>query len=109
MVIFAAAYATAMALAALGIDWAGRVSARRRPGAPPDVIAESTPPWPHNGSIAVHTVVAAVAALAGVLVAVVTALGHHDGADVSLLAIPALLAAATLRRLHARLRAAAQQ
>ena len=100
-VVFAAVYASAIALAALGIDWAGRAGLRRRPGAGAD-----NTPWPHTASLAVHTVVATVAAVAGLLVAVVIGIRHHRGGDLLLLAAPAMLAVLALRRLHGRLRAA---
>src|SRR4051794_32368157 len=64
-VVFAAVYAAVVVFAAIGIDTVGERSARRRPGAP----GEPTVSWPHTGSVAVHTVVAAVAATAGLLVA----------------------------------------
>jgi len=105
-VVFAAVYASAIALAALGIDWAGRAGLRRRPGGAETGAGADNTPWPHTASLALHTVVATVAAVAGLLVAVVMGIRHHRGGDLLLLAAPAMLAVLALRRLHGRLRAA---
>ena len=99
-VVFAALYATAVVAAAMGIDWAGERSARRRPGAAHEVTAA----WPHTGSIAVHSVVAGVAAAAGLLVAVVMGARHPHAGDWLVLAVPCLLAVAALVRIAARVR-----
>jgi hypothetical protein len=101
-VVFAALYAGGMALAALGLDRAGRAAAFRGP-APPGPAAEE-PPWPHTGSVAVHTVVGMIAAVAGLLIAVVTGFRHHEVGDLALLAAPVSLAMIVLPRLHGRLR-----
>jgi hypothetical protein len=123
-VVFAAVYATAMTLAALGLDRVGRAGVRgpvrARPDAggapgdgPPGVGTPGEGPagdgpvraWPHTGSAAVHTVVASVAAVAGLLIAVVAGIGHHDGGELALLAVPVVLSSIVLRRLYTRLRA----
>jgi hypothetical protein len=102
-VVFAAVYATAVVGAALGIDLVGERTARRRPGASDP---EASLSWPHTGSLAIHTVVAAVAATAGLLVAGAMAIRHPHASDWLLLTAPSVLAVMALLRLHTRLRAA---
>ena len=97
--IFAAGYATAVVAGALGLDWVGEATARRRPGATP---GEQSPIWPHSDSIAIHTVVAMVAALAGLLVLVAIAVGHHSAPDLLVLVVPSAFAVGVLQRLGSR-------
>jgi hypothetical protein len=104
--VFAAGYTTAVIAGALGLDWVGEVTARRRPGGARD---EPAPSWPHSGSIAVHTVIATVAAVAGLLVVAAVAIGHHSLADLLVMAVPAALAVAVLRRFGRRLAAARRE
>jgi len=105
--VFTAVYATAVVMAALGLDRIGAVSAHRRPGGARDE-SDNSIPWQHLGSMTVHTVVAAVAVAAALLVSLVMAIRYPSPGDALLLAIPTLLSLAVLRRFYRRLRTATQ-
>ena len=96
-VVFAASYATLAVLAALGLDRVGRVANRR---ARPAIKPGDALPWPHGGSVALHTVIAAVAAGAGIVIAGVFAVGHHRPGELALLAVPVVIGLAVLTRLR---------
>jgi hypothetical protein len=104
--VFAAGYTTAVIAGALGLDWVGETTAHRRPGAGRD---EPALPWPHRESIAIHTVIATVAAFAGLLVVAAVAIVHHSLADLLVMAVPTVLAVAVLRRFGRRLAAARRE
>jgi hypothetical protein len=97
---FAAGYALFTELAALGIMRVGVIAARRAAG----VAEGESLPWPHDGSITLHTVVATVATVAAVLLALVIAAIHHSAVDLALLAVPVALGTVVLARQAARLR-----
>ena len=101
--VFAGIYATLVVLAAVVLDRVGR--ARLRTGTRVPSLHEPT--WPNLASVTLHTAVASVAAVAGLLVAAVVAVRHHGAADLGVLAVPAVLAALTIRRCYRRLREAA--
>lgn len=48
-------------------------------------------PWPHEGSVQLHSVVGWVAVTAAVLLASVMAVIHHGPADLTVLSVPILL------------------
>jgi hypothetical protein len=99
---FAAGYAVLLVIVAAGIHRLGVISARRRSFSD----QESAIPWPHSGSIALHTMVAAVASAAGVLVTGAFAVLHHSLIDLAVLALPFALAVVTLVRMTEKTRRA---
>jgi hypothetical protein len=103
-VVFATMYASLIVLAAMGIDHVGRAGARRRSGAKGTGDQREQVAWPHLGSVALHSAVAAVACAAGILIALVVGLRHHGGPDIAILSFPVLFATAELHRLHGQLR-----
>jgi len=104
-VAFAAGYAVVIVAAAFVIDHIGRASARRRmTSSDPPHGAVTDTPWPELGSIALHTVVAAVAVVASLGLVGVALIRHHGRVDLAVLAVPAVLAVVALRGLAERLR-----
>jgi hypothetical protein len=99
-VAFTAIYAAVMTGAAFGLDRVGRAGARRRLSASaPELATVDDMPWPELGSMALHTVIAAVAVVASLGLVAVMLIRHHDVADVATLAVPALLGVAAFRGL----------
>jgi len=99
-VAFTAGYATVMIALAVGLDRLGRAGARRRLlSRAPDSAAVADTPWPELGSMALHTVIAAVAVVASLGLVAVMLIRHHDAADLATLAVPVALGAAAFRGL----------
>ena len=103
-VVFAAGYAAVTVGAAFGIDRIGRAGVRRRITSPGSADPAGDTPWPELGSMALHTVIAAVAVVASLGLVAVMLIRHHEGADVATLALPALLGLAALRSLAGGMR-----
>lgn len=99
---FTAIYATALELAALGLSKVGVISARRQAG----VTDGEALPWPHLGSVALHSAISAVATVAAVVLVLVIGAIHHTGMDLAVLAVPLALGAVILARLTTALRGA---
>ncbi|NKZ05685.1 hypothetical protein [Actinomadura latina] len=108
--VFVACYALVIVLSALGLHrlgrrdssaWTSRALAghRRQAPAPP----ETTPAdWPHSEVGRLHTLVALIMAAASLTLALVELFRHHNAAELAVLGLTAVVAAAALLDLTAK-------